>query len=668
MKRQLAVGMLTICALWAQTDVPPIGIAPPKSGNPRAAKGIQTGSFRVKLGPGPADVATLRVYKSREETLFRQHLTVELAAGSVQPSSWRLQNAAGVTKQLPAPQARPAGTQSTPADQSIFDDLFARPETVLLVATVPGAGEVRRPLRSVQQTVVIALMSTTVVAVQASARGGLMVEATRDQSGALETASVRYDVAYRFPSATGLKITGLDVTLRTGSAETVVLNSGLTESEDPDLRAKSIQLSSEVDLSNADRRAAIEALLVDPGLYALRLTTTASPTGALRGQLRNTERAEYRVGCSLGGPGGTDYFAVDGRRVYSILRDPTTGKAVAAVNSRAAILDNFPGGLDVQEFGFGATTGTGFAAFEYGDTAVEVLDNGSIQKILDGFSGAGFSVLATDGRFEQNLWGCNSDDLWSSRTRERGKLTVTSAVSAADGQERTVAPGGLLTVRGEIRGPGSDPGLAYNEPWPLHANGIEVTIGGTVSAACAVARPALTCQVQNGFRAPLQVVRSIGPNGELGQINVQVPFEVPAGVHPVRVWWRQTEGTESGAYYSDGTTTVTVAERAPSIFAGTVPAAVAAGEAVTLFATGLGQAAPALQTGQPTPAAAPAVAGVAVILGTTEVPAVATVLPGRVGIYVVQFTVPSGLTAGASNLTVRVGGGTASRPVPITLR
>src|SRR5262249_35095553 len=151
------------------------------------------------------------------------------------------------------------------------------------------------------------------------------------------------------------------------------------------------------------------------------------------------------------------------------------------------------------------------------------------------------------------------------------------------------------------------------------------------------------------------------------QINVQVPFEVAAGMQPVVVT------TSAGASASFN---ATVAAVAPSIFlvdsAGTgaivknadfslitAQNRAKAGDVIVIYSTGLGQTTPPAVTGTllvPPSGGFNNTGTVTVTMGGTNAPVVYSIgSPGYAGVYQTAVTVPSGLTGSSVPLVLRSG-------------
>jgi uncharacterized protein (TIGR03437 family) len=227
--------------------------------------------------------------------------------------------------------------------------------------------------------------------------------------------------------------------------------------------------------------------------------------------------------------------------------------------------------------------------------------------------------------------------------------TVGGAVSGnLDKNATTVAPGGLISIFGtNLVKVATDLSGWAGRVLPSALNGTSVTIGGKNAA-----------------------ILYVGP----GQINAQVPVDVPAGQQAVVV--KNTVGPSSSF-------NVTVAATAPAIFFAPTAAvlknadfslvgpgnAARAGDVILVYCTGLGATSATLATGTLVPATTTAntTAAVTATMGgnpATVVYAIAS--PGFAGLYQVAITVPSGLTGNAP--IVLTEGGVPSNSVAIPVQ
>ena len=478
MKKATLSSLLIACALSAQTDIPPgDGLTGDKPRNPGI---VTTFASRAKLGD--AGVVTVRYYRSNAMT--RRYLAFELSKELGPVRSWGIEKGGVRVLSLAPSTALRIQVESTDQSVAAFDDIAKSPvDYSFAVETMEGA-TLRATLRPVQRAVVMAVMRPTdevpkLENLKASATGAVIADVTRDGSGEIETASLRFDVNFDFDDAAVL--TGMHVHRGLpGQNGPVVLDSGLrmAEGNPPLVSRASAQLTAEMDLTRPGVSEAVGALLADPSNYYINLHTDANPGGAVRGQLRATEVAQYQIGCSLKKASGLNFFAVDALRTYYLMRNPNGGLD-GTVNSRVALWNNFPAGYFLAGE-LRVNTGLGNGATELADTADSDLVARSVQRTLRTFD-AGLDVFGSDGAFSlsPDTYACQSKEQgYASDTEGGGPLRITSATSGADFVTTAFAPGGLMTIKGSfLRSPSSNPSSVVNQSWPREANGMEVTIG-----------------------------------------------------------------------------------------------------------------------------------------------------------------------------------------------
>jgi uncharacterized protein (TIGR03437 family) len=211
----------------------------------------------------------------------------------------------------------------------------------------------------------------------------------------------------------------------------------------------------------------------------------------------------------------------------------------------------------------------------------------------------------------------------------------------------TVAQGDILVVKGEQLSFSALTSVA--PPLPNSAGGTSVLV--------------------NGSAVPLFYT-------SYGQIAFQLPYDVPTGTSLVQV--KRDDGSVSNL------ASITVAPRAPrllvtvnqdySINSAAQPAS--AGDVLTVYCIGLGATSPAIAAGAAAPSAEPLArasqtpsVGFGFGFFATEVaPLYAGLTPTAAGLYQVNVTVPSGLPAGAVNMTVSFPGGVVSNVLPLYVR
>jgi uncharacterized protein (TIGR03437 family) len=181
--------------------------------------------------------------------------------------------------------------------------------------------------------------------------------------------------------------------------------------------------------------------------------------------------------------------------------------------------------------------------------------------------------------------------------------------------------------------------------------GVVAMIGGSNFGNAA---QGVTVQV-NGINAPVNFVTP-------STISAQIPFEIAIGPASVTV---QVQSARSAP------ANITIVPLAPSLFTSgadglfldsnfrPINAANPAvwEDAVTVFATGLGQTDPPLTTGATPTTPARILAAVTLIVGPAQVPVSAALAsPAGVGIYQISFVVPKQVPPGSNPLLIRIDG------------
>jgi uncharacterized protein (TIGR03437 family) len=172
-----------------------------------------------------------------------------------------------------------------------------------------------------------------------------------------------------------------------------------------------------------------------------------------------------------------------------------------------------------------------------------------------------------------------------------------------------------------------------------------------------------------------------------GQINAQIPFELPANSQPQLLLRTSRAGRPAAIAVPQ---TVTVAAERPGIFAisqigtgqGTIlnqdssvnsasnPAT--RGSVIQIFATGLGATNPSVPSGQPAPTAEPLAR--AVTLPEVQIGGIparldfAGLAPGLVGLYQVNVEVPATVNSGSAVPLVLVQSGVSSNIVTVAIQ
>jgi len=292
---------------------------------------------------------------------------------------------------------------------------------------------------------------------------------------------------------------------------------------------------------------------------------------------------------------------------------------------------------------------------------VRIVANGFISTLVgtaaNGFSGDGGQAGSAELNFPWSLgFDASGNLLIGDRVNDRVRM-VTWA---------TVLPPPAVYANGTVNGASFVPALSANGAGAV-APGSIVAIFGSNLASAAVGASGTplpidlsgTSVTMNGTAVPLFYVSG-------GQINAQLPFEIPAGNVSIQV----SVGSQSSPAQN-----ATVASAAPGIFTvdsqGTgaflhanyqvvSPANPAvAGETILIYCTGLGVTSPRVATGAATPPSPTSiVTGVSVSIGKNPFSAVSFsgLAPGYAGLYQINVQVPAGLPAGPQQVFILMNG------------
>ncbi len=202
-----------------------------------------------------------------------------------------------------------------------------------------------------------------------------------------------------------------------------------------------------------------------------------------------------------------------------------------------------------------------------------------------------------------------------------------AATGAANFDPQAIAPGGLISVFGS--GLSAVTVSASEVPLPISLADVAVTIGG--------------------LRCPLLYVSP-------GQINVQVPYEVPAGPAKLIV-------TAQGA--ASAPLSINILEDAPAIFgiaSKATSAPLTPGSYISVYVTGLGPMTSQVATGSAAPAGAVITAALPVTATIGGVPATvqfAGLAPGYPGVGQVNLQIPQ-LAPGTYPVVISVNGSSSN--------
>jgi uncharacterized protein (TIGR03437 family) len=222
-------------------------------------------------------------------------------------------------------------------------------------------------------------------------------------------------------------------------------------------------------------------------------------------------------------------------------------------------------------------------------------------------------------------------------------FTSQSVLNAAS-FEPGVVPGGLVTIFG---------------------TGLSSGISGTVFVGGDTSHEGTSVRI-GGIPSP--IISITGPPNE--QLNVQIPFELPAGSQTnVQVENNGSNATIGGivSYPSqpgifnvplDEQTSVGAVIHSDSGALVTPDNPAARGQVVSLFITGGGPLSPAVQTGAPAPLGVIPVMTLPVVVGVDNKGSDVSFkgyAPGFIGLYQINFRIPADATCGLVALNIRVG-------------
>jgi uncharacterized protein (TIGR03437 family) len=560
------------------------------------------------------------------------------------------------------------GTGSLPAIQTQFpaanatlatiNDILANPEGFYFnvhTTEAPG-GAIRGQLQPAKMIVRIGTMApdNEVPAITGRAFSGLgtiVALITRDAAAKPTSALVTFLVNYS-GFADDTTFTGLHIHRGVAGANGgVTINTGLRNLPTAAGGAGTLRYDVEADVSSAAVVSTLNSLEFNPTETYINLHTSEFTGGAIRSQLLRTDRMDFQVTMSPANevPALTLQASTPAVvSVYTVRNSEgaaTAGSVVFDANPRFPAGTQFTG-LHIHDQVAGQN---GPVTIDSALTSLPQLvsdGQGNIYRIAQVRTAAGLravnSLILNPERHYANLH-TTANAGGATRAQLAGPSTaqplVTFVASGVQNPElTTLAPGGLAFIAGSgLARVGTDLG-GYNgiTSFPVALNGTEVTIGGQT--------------------APVFIV-------ETGRAFVQVPFGVQAGEQSVVV---------KNANGSSASFRVVVRESAPALFfdeGGLVafndtaysyvspgtPAA--AGDVVTMFATGLGQTSPAQQTGVIATSERHATAPVSVQMGGQNVPVIkSTSAPGYAGVYIITVRIPQGLGTGSVPVTIDMGG------------
>jgi uncharacterized protein (TIGR03437 family) len=539
----------------------------------------------------------------------------------------------------------------------------------------PG-GVMRGQLQRADVVVLMGLMSPQnenppIEGLTASGIGTVTALMTRDANGAVTSGQVIFDTNYR-GFIEGTTFTGFHI--HSGPAGVngpVTINTGIgsgASSVAAVPAGANLHYEVEVPMTTPAAVDTLRGLFSDNAGYYINLHTTVNPGGAIRAQLRRTDRMRFPVIMSSANEVPALTLAADSPAAVTVHTIRNADGSVAAGHVIFDVNTRFPGsatftGLHIHDGKAG----------ENGPVRINTGLSGTNTVVSEGFGNIYRAVTVSDtaGLATLNSLVANPENHYINlhttvnpggvvRSQLRPANTTNPVVSAvisavSDPSLRTVAPGGLMTIFGTNLVKLESDLLASFEGTSLPAafNGTAITIGGKA--------------------APLLVLT---PTYAVAQ----VPVDTPTGAQAVSV--KNANGSAAA------TVNVTVAPTAPAVFfdanggifqknadfslVGANNRA-RAGDIIVVYSTGLGVTTAALQSGQITPGpgtnnrffnTAPAT----VTVGGQNARVIYSIAsPGFAGLYQTAFEVPAGVAAGSAPVVLRVGG-VASNSVTIALQ
>ncbi len=530
------------------------------------------------------------------------------------------------------------------------------------------AGVIRGQLRRAERLVLMALMKSSnevppIDGLDASGAGAVDIVATRDASGALTSAQAVFTASYSFPGA--VTFTGFHIHAgAAGVSGPVTINTGLRNAPSAAIGEGDLRYVVEVPLSNADALSTLNGLFTNPANYYLNLHTTINAGGAIRGQLRTTDRMPFQAVLSPANqvPPVTDLAAQAGSEttLYT-LRNPDGSVAAGLVTFDVNY--RFPGPVEITSLHIhdqvAGQNGQISVPTEISADEPVVSDTGfgNIYRstLVDG--GAALAGLNSMVENPENHYvnlhsraqpaGVVRAQLAPATTARPAIYDVISAVS--DPGLSTLAPGGLMTVFGaNLAKVADDLKGVSGDTVPAKLNGVQVTVDGLLAPIVLLAPDFVVAQVPVETAPGLREVAVKNSNGTSAARRVRVAAVAPA-------------------IYFDGVGGIAFHVTDMSLVRPDSPAR--PGELVAIYCTGLGQTLPPLATGRLASDSPLSLAGpVAVTIGGREAATSgAGAIPGLIGQYLVLAQVPPETTAGSAAVMLRMGE-VASNAVPIAVR
>jgi uncharacterized protein (TIGR03437 family) len=560
--------------------------------------------------------------------------------------------------------ANPAGyyvnLHSSDNPGGVIRGQLERAEMVVLMGQMSPANEFP-PIPGLNAT------GSGLIVALATCGGTIMRDCTQPTSG-----QVIFDANYAgFPE--GTMFTGFHIhDGAAGGNGPVTINTGMQSGANAvpaNVGGGNLHYEVEVPVTNAGAARTLAELFRAPQGQYINLHTSANPGGAIRAQLRNTDRMQFSVNMTTANEVPAINLDASAPAVFTAhtIRNEdgsvAGGVAVFDVNYRFPADATFTG-LHIHNERAGTngpvTINTGLSATNSVATTNGV---GNIYRIVNVSTTAGVAALnslsmSPEAHYLNLHTTANPGGVVRAQLADANsnRPTVTGAISAvSDAAMRTVAPGGLMTIFGSNFAKTSvDIGSSFaGMRLPTSFNGVSVTVGG---------KPAALLIVQQDYMV------------------VQVPTDVVSGNQPVVV--KNANGEMQTA------STVMVANVAPALYFGpsgglfskldytVVDAAtnpVRSGDLVWAWGTGFGaltgraSASPLVTGDLPALNALYDTAPVRLTVGGRDAEVTASVAtPGYAGLVQVLFRVPEGLTADSPVVVTM--GSTRSNTVMLPVR
>lgn len=539
-----------------------------------------------------------------------------------------------------------------------------------LHTTRSPSGEIRGQLMPADVSVTIGRMSADnevppIAGLNASAICSIMTIAARTPEGFPVSAEVIFDANYTgFPADT--LFTGFHIhSGPAGVNAPVVINTGLSGQVPAATPGGNLHYEVQIDPTNPAQAAAVYGLFLDPMRFYVNIHTTVNPGGAIRSQLRKTDKMTFPV--TLLPSNENPAIAIDASAPASLTLY-TTRNNDGWITGGVSIFDvnyRFPGatqftGLHIHT---GKATENGPVVLNTGLAAANQPNSesgfGNIYRVTTHGTDAmtqAMNIVAVDPNATyMNLHSdVNPGGVVRSQTAPpQGAPMITAIISgASDPARASVAPQGLMTIFGSNLMSVAAGNEGYDSAAPLQLNGTTVMVGGKTAAIMLMGR-------EKGA-VPMDFIVA------------QVPVDSTTGTLPVVV---ETTGGKSAG------NTAAVDPVAPSLYFDAVGAVAfhmadftlvrpdnpaVAGEQIGLAATGLGRTIPSVVTGQIGTSDTLTLVLPAPTVSLDGQPASvvgAGIAPGYAGLYLVVFMVPNGVSGTVPVTISQVQLGTAT---PVT--